>query len=84
MINLKVLKDEVGVRITFRCEMDDGNFKYYDYVTTNAELAVWENKDELIAMSHHIVMSIMEAIDDQFLHEQLLERKKRTDDSEEG
>jgi len=75
MITLNIYKDEVGVRIDFRCDNDE--FDYYDYITTNADLKVWDNDVESISFVHGMVFKIMSVIDDQFLHEQLMERKEK-------
>lgn len=75
MIEIRLTKDEVGVRVAFYCDPGGDEAEYSDYITANAPLEFWDNEAELVGMTHRLVMNAMNAIDDQFLHEQLMKRK---------
>lgn len=77
MIEITISKDEVGLRIAYFCEADDWECK--DYLTFNSRLQVWDNKDELLMMTHNVVAKIMSVIDDQYLHEKLVENEEGMD-----
>jgi hypothetical protein len=75
VIEIRITKDEAGVRIAFYCDPGGDGEEYSDYITANAPLELWDNEPELIHMMHRLVTGAMSAIDDQFLHEQLMKRK---------
>jgi hypothetical protein len=82
MIQIRVCKDEIGVRIDFLADTDD--FEYRDYITSNAALKVWDSEAEMVMFLHNGVLKMMSVIDDQLLHEQFVERKEVMDGSVQG
>jgi len=70
LIEIKISKDEAGVRIAYFYESEDGE-PYSDYITADEFLDVWEKTDELACLTHDIVFDVMNNILRRSFHEML-------------